>query len=55
MTGFTVLFSKQHISRFSMVAEGEQWLSGRVLDSRSRGPRVQASPASLRCILEQEH
>ena len=29
---------------------GAQWLSGRVLDSR-----VRASPASLRCALEQEH
>ena len=29
---------------------GAQWLSGRVLDSRPRG-----SPASLCCVLEQEH
>ena len=28
---------------------GAQWLSGRVLDSR-----VQASPASLHCVLEQD-
>ena len=28
-----------------------QWLSGRVLDLRSR---VRASPASLRCVLEQD-
>ena len=32
--------------------EGAQWLRGRVVDSR---PRVRASPASLRCILEQEY
>ena len=31
---------------------GAQWLSDRVLDSR---PGVRASPASLRCVLEQEH
>ena len=30
---------------------GAQWLSGRVLDSR---PRVRASAASLRCVLEQD-
>ena len=35
--------------------EGAQWLSGRVLDSRPKGPRVRASPASLPCVLEQEH
>ena len=29
--------------------EGAQWLSGRVLDSR-----VRATPASLRCVLEQD-
>ena len=29
---------------------GAQWLSGRVLDWR---PLVRASPASLRCVLEQ--
>ena len=29
--------------------EGAQWLSGRVLDSRSEGPRVRASTGSLRC------
>ena len=34
---------------------GAQWLSGRVLDSRPKGPRVLASPASLRCVFEQEH
>ena len=28
---------------------GSQWLSGRVLDTRLRGPWVWASPASLRC------
>ena len=28
---------------------GAQWLSGRVLDLRPKGPRVRASPASLRC------
>ena len=32
--------------------KGTQWLSGRVLDSR---PRVRASPASLFCVLVQEH
>ena len=31
-----------------------QWLSGRVLDS-AEGLQVQASQASLRCVLEQEH
>ena len=31
-----------------------QWPSGRVLDSRSGGPRVPASPASLRWVLEQD-
>ena len=33
------------------IVEGAQWLSGRVLDSRpeGRGPRVRASPATLRC------
>ena len=35
--------------------QGAQWLSGRVLDSRPMGPRVQVSPASLRSVLEQEH
>ena len=30
-----------------MQTEGAQWLSGRVLDSRTEGPRVRASPASL--------
>ena len=34
--------------------KGAQWLSGRVLDSRLRGPGVRASPASLRCVLEQD-
>ena len=29
---------------------GAQWLSGRVLDLRPKG-----SPASLRCVLEQDH
>ena len=40
---------------------GAQWLSGRVLDSRPSGCglqterlRVRASPASLRCVLEQD-
>ena len=37
---------------YSMGLEGAQWLSGRVLDSRWR---VRASPASLRCVLKQEH
>ena len=32
---------------------GAQWLSGRVLDSKE-GRRVRASPASLRCVLEQD-
>ena len=32
--------------------EGVQWLSGRVLETE--GPRVRASPASLRCVLEQD-
>ena len=32
---------------------GAQWLSGRVLDETER-PRVRASPASLRCVLEQD-
>ena len=31
---------------------GVQWLSGRVLDSRPKGSRVGASPASLPCVLE---
>ena len=34
---------------------GAQWLSGSVLDSETEGPQVQVSPASLRCVLEQEH
>ena len=35
---------------------GAQCLSGRVLNSRPKGgPRVRASPTSLRCVLEQEH
>ena len=37
---------------YSMGLKGAQWLSGKVLDSR---PRVRASPASLRCVLKQEH
>ena len=32
-----------------LVARGAQWLSGRVLDSRPKRPRVRASPASLLC------
>ena len=36
--------------------KGAQWLSGRVLDSSlTEGPRVGVSPASLRCVFEQEH
>ena len=34
---------------------GAQWLSGRVLDSRPKGRGFRASPASLCCVLEQEH
>ena len=34
---------------------GAQWLSGRVLDSETEGRQVRASPASLCCVLEQEH
>ena len=35
---------------------GAQYLSGRVLNSRPKGgPRVRASLALLRCVLEQEH
>ena len=35
---------------------GAQWLSGIGLNSRLKGgPRVRASPASLHCVLEQEH
>ena len=34
---------------FTKKGEGAQWLSGRVLDSRPMGPRVRASPVSLRC------
>ena len=37
------------------ISVGAQWLSGRVLDSTTDGPRVRASPASLGCVLEQEH
>ena len=37
---------------FQYGLKGAQWLSGRVLDSR---PRVRASPASLSCVLKQEH
>ena len=40
---------------FKISVIGAQWLSGRMLDSRPRGLRVQASPASLHCVLEQEH
>ena len=31
---------------------GAQWLSGRVL--KTKGPRVRASTATLRCVLEQD-
>ena len=33
---------------------GAQWPSGRVLESRQRGLLVRASPALLRCVLEQD-
>ena len=31
-----------------------QWLSGRMLDSRPKGLRVRASPATLGCVLESD-
>ena len=34
------------------IGEGAQWLSAWL---ETEGPRVRASPASLRCVLEQEH
>ena len=34
---------------------GAQWLSGRVLDSRPKGRDFEPHPASLHCVLEQEH
>ena len=34
---------------YTGLSKGAQWFSGRVLDSRPRGPRVRASEASLRC------
>ena len=36
-----------------VILSGMQWLSGRVLDSRPRGGWFE-SPASLRCVLEQD-
>ena len=33
---------------------GAQWLSGRVLDSRSEWLRVRTSPVALHCVLEQD-
>ena len=39
--------------QFSMDMTGVPWLSGRLLDSR-QGPQVWTSPASLRCVLEQD-
>ena len=36
----------------SKIHDGVQWLIGRVHDA-TEGPRVKASPASLRCVHEQ--
>ena len=44
------VFHRQYDIRFA----GAQWLSGRVLDSRLKG-RGFDIPASLCCVLEQEH
>ena len=38
----------------SMNYKGAQWLSGRLLDSETKGPHVPASPASQRYVLEQD-
>ena len=42
------------IQRIGHINVGAQWLSGRVLDSRSEGQGVQASLASLLCVLEKD-
>ena len=55
----TLLHIASHKSDISELKETlkevAQWLSGRVLDWRleTEGPRVRASPASLRYVLEQ--
>ena len=41
-----------HIVGNLMSQLGAQWLDGRVLETE--GPRVRASPDSLRCVLEQD-
>ena len=42
----------RYSSRHAFVCKGAQWLGSRVLDPE--GPRVRVSPASLRCVLEQD-
>ena len=41
-------------SALSHPLTGAQWLSGRVLDSKTEGLSVRASRASLHCVLEQD-